>query len=233
MLNSQFFKLIYCSFFFLPLLTEAKTYSYFSPPKNWEIATPENTATHVKIGFIGPSKNGFSASLNLATEQVGDLSLPDYIKAVRAIYERSPHNRWRQLGKIRTKAGESSLTEIDTKTEWGDIRLMQMIYLKDKVAYIITAAALKEEFGSLTRDFQRAFQSFNISEDLFTPVGEKREPTLKNSFSTIKEALNHASVEDKKFQKEHWHPFEKMIASEFSDMGLFWQFLLFEEALKP
>jgi hypothetical protein len=217
----------------IPLFAEAKIYSYFCPPKGWEIATPESKATHVMLGFIGPNKNGFSPSLNLAVESVGDLSISDYIKAVKAIHERSPQNHFRQLGKIRTRAGESTLTEIDTKTEWGDVRLMQMIFLKDKIAYILTAAALKEEFGSLTRDFQRAFQSFTVTDDLFMPVpGEERQEMLKKSFESVKKALVGISPQDKKFQKEYWQPFEKTITTNFSDMGPFWQFLVFQEALK-
>lgn len=226
-------------FFFAALLTlatlssEAKTYSYFSPPKGWDAASPEIAATHVKVGFIGPNKKGFSPSVNLATEDVGDITLEGYIKAVKAIYERNPQNRWRQLGKIRTQAGDSSLTEIDSKTEWGDIRLMQMIFLKDKVAYIVTAAALKEEFGGYTRDFQRAFQSFTITDDLFGQIpGTERQEALKQAFEGVRKALAAASIEDKDFQKEHWTPFEKKVAAEYTDMGQLWQILLFQETLE-
>ena len=109
---------------------------------------------------------------------------------------------------------------------------MQMIFLKSEIAYILTAAALKE-FGSLTREFQRAFQSFTVTEDLFIPIpGEERQEMLKNSFESVKKALVGISFEDKKFQKEHWQPFEKTITTNFSDMGPFWQFLVFQEALK-
>ncbi|MES2345646.1 MAG: hypothetical protein V4494_06905 [Chlamydiota bacterium] len=225
--------LIYLITLATPFIAEATVYSYFSPPKGWEIATPDKDAAHVKLGFIGPNKSGFAPSLNLAVENVGDLSTNEYIKAVKEIHERIPQNRFRQLGKIRTLSGESSLTEIDSKTEWGDVRLMQMIFLKDKIAYIVTAAALKEEFGALTKDFQKAFQSFIVTDDLFISVsGEERQEMLKTSLNAVKKALTGTSLEDKTFQKEHWQPFEKTITSNFSDMGLFWQFLVFQEALK-
>lgn len=223
-------------FFFIligvPFFVEAKTYSYFFPPKNWEIATPEKDSKHVKIGFVGPSKSGFSASLNLATEDIGTISLADYIKAVKTIYERNPENRWRQLGKIKTKVGEASLIEIDTKTEYGNVRLMQMIYLQNGIAYIVTAAALKEEFGSLTRDFQKAFETFTLTDDLFALVGEKRKEIIKQNFDSVKQALVETSPENKIFQKEHWKPFEKNVLANFSDMGQYWQILLFEEVLE-
>lgn len=222
---------LFCAFAF-PLFVEGKTYSYFVPPKGWEIASPDASHKHVKIGFIGPSKQGFSASINLATEQIGNLSMAEYLKAVKEIYERTPQNRFRQLGKIKTGAGDSQLIEIDTKTEWGDIRMMQMITLKDKIAYIVTVAAQKEEFGTLIKEFHQSLQSFTLTDDLFIPVGKKRGNSLRQAFEAIKKIKQESPAVDKEtFEKEHLHPFEKMIVKEFSDMGTYWQYLLFEDLL--
>lgn len=135
----------------------------FSPPKAWKLVTQKNKEhSRVKIGFVGEATRGFSPSINVATEEIGDTTLTEYLKAAKAIYEKTPHNRWRQLGKIQTASGESTLTEIDTRTEWGDVRLMQMIFIKDRKAYIMTAASLREDFGQHLKEFQTAFQSLSL-----------------------------------------------------------------------
>lgn len=211
----------FSAIFLFPFFVEAETFSYFIPPKGWEIASPENKQSHVRIGFLGKSKKDFRPTLNLAMEKIGELPLASYLKAVKEIHARNPQNRWRQLGKIRTYAGEATLTEIDTKTEYGDLRMMQMIFLHEKNAYIMTAAALKEEFANYYREFQAAFESFTLTEDLFAMIpGEERQNLLKKEFSELKKS------------KEKLAIFEKHVLKDYSDMGTHWQLLLFQEALK-
>jgi hypothetical protein len=220
--HQHFARLIALSAIFLaPSLLKAEAFSYFTPPKEWEIASPENKQSHVRIGFLGKGKKDFRPTLNLAVEKVGEISLVDYLKAVKEIHTRNPQNRWRQLGKIRTYSGEATLTEIDTKTESGELRMMQMVFLHENNAYIVTAAALKEEFANYYREFQTAFESFTLTQDLFAMIpGEERQKLLKKEFSELKN------------NKENLSAFEKRVVKDYGDMGGLWQLLLFEEALK-
>jgi hypothetical protein len=218
--------------------TISLTECFFLPPKDWEIADPKTLSPKVKIAFIKNTGKGFCPSINLAVEQTQTLPA-EYLKAVKNIHEQDRTSRWRTLGKVRTTAGLAQLTEIDSTTEWGPIRLLQLILVKEGSAYVLTAAALKEEFSDFYREFQSAFRSLTLSRDLpgNIPQFERREnlktrqqqligtaeSVLKN-FPTTKNLL-----EDSQFQKEHWLPFQEMVLSHFSDMGAFWQVLLLRE----
>lgn len=204
------------------LLEESKeSFCYFHPPKGWEIA--QSTSPHVKMAFVKKDKKeGFCPSINLAIEEVGTGSLSDYLNAVKAIYEQNRNNRWRKLGKVHTGAGDAQLTEIDTISQLGSVRMLQLIFLKDGRAHILTAAALKNDFCAYYRDFQEAFRSFTITQDLLEPIPQlQRKVDLKNS----QESLLQASAEEE-FEKKHWAAFESKIREEYEDMGLFWQALV-------
>jgi hypothetical protein len=215
-----FFLLLLC-----PLLAHA-SHGYFNPPKDWLIADPALLSPRVQIGFICKTKKGFCPSLNMATEEV-EVSLDEYLKAVKNIHEADHHNRWRKVGKILTRAGEAQLTEIDTKTQWGAVRLLQLILLKDHVAYVLTAAALKEDFAQFYKEFQSAFQSFTIVDDLFSAISSGKREGFTQKNKQLQEALiaSKKKFEDRSFQKKHWEPFQKMVIEDFADLGAHWQVL--------
>jgi hypothetical protein len=215
----------------------AADYSFFIPPKDWELANPEKLSPRVKMGFIGSTKKELRPSVNLAMEEV-DVSMNDYVAAVKKIHESDPNNRWRDLGKFSTPAGEARLTEIEAKSEWGDVRLLQLIILKNKTAYIITASALKEEFSRFYQEFQSVFRSFTITSDLIgaVPNSEKRQK-FQNKCSAltkpfIEKAKAAGSLEqafaDEKFQKDHWLPFQNSVIHDYADMGAYWQVLILQ-----
>lgn len=136
----------------------------FTPPKDWTTADPKCLAPRVKSAYVGKNNSGFCPSINLATEEVS-ITVEEYLKVVKKLYALDRDIRWRDLGKIQTKAGSARLTEIDTKTEFGNIRMLQMILVKEGQAYIMTAAASKENFSQHYKDFEQAFRSFDIPKD--------------------------------------------------------------------
>ena len=208
---------------------------FFIPPEHWDIADPRSLSPKVKIAFLKNSGKGFCPSMNLAVEDT-DVSLTEYLKAVKAIHEQDRNNHWRTLGKVRTPAGLAQLTEIDSTSEWGPVRILQLILIKDKRAYVLTAAALKEEMSNYYKEIQSAFRSLTLSNDLFgnIPQLERRE-TLKQKqaelISAAEECLRSSTVkknllEDQTFQKNHWSLFQKSVLDDFGDMGTFWQILV-------
>lgn len=217
--------------------TSSKTekYSYFVPPKNWLITHPKFFAPSVQFGVVGKNKKGFVPSINLAIEEV-QVSLNEYIKTIKKLHEADRDNRWRDLGSIQTKAGPARVTEIDTKTEWGAVRLLQSIMIKDGFAYILTAAALKEEFSEFYDQFEKVFKSFTITTNLFDCIPKsKKKEKLQAKLKKLKQGWlfneNHISeaqarFSDKHFQKNHWIPFQKFLMSDFNDMGAHWQTLM-------
>lgn len=212
----------------------ADPFCFFTPPPGWEIADPKSLSSRVKIAFLKNTGKGFCPSINLAVEET-DVSLYDYLKAVRAIHEQDRGNQWRALGKVRTEAGLAQLTEIDASTEWGPIRLLQLILIKEGRAYVITAAALREEFSNFYKDFQSSFRSMTLSTDLLSNIPQlERRETLKLKEQKLLDAAQNALaksgetnlLDDTSFQKKYWLPFQKSIVNNFGDMGAFWQVLL-------
>jgi hypothetical protein len=199
-----------------------------TPPKNWEIADPQYLSPSVQVAFMKKGGSGISPSINLAVETT-NLSLPDYLKVVRQIHESDRRNRWRKLGKIHTSSGIGQLTEIDTTTEFGSIRMLQLILTKQGRAYVVTAAALKDEIAQYYSDFQATFRSLQITSDLISTVPQmERRDFLKSRidllFSKMSDqsiAFNHSS-----FEQDHWVPFQDIILKSFEDMGAHWQLLM-------
>jgi hypothetical protein len=152
------------------------SFCYFVPPKGWREAKPDQLSSHVRVGFVGKGKSSFSPSLNLALEEVA-ISAEKYVEVVKKLHQADKKNAWRDLGKIQTRSGEAHLTAIDTKTEFGPVRLMQMILVKDGMAYVLTGAALKDEFSPLYKEFQGAFQSLTITNSEVTNENEKDNTT--------------------------------------------------------
>jgi hypothetical protein len=201
---------------------------YFVPPPEWEIADPSTLSPAVKISFLKNSGKGFCPSINLAIEET-DVSLSDYLKAVKTIHEQDRKNQWRALGKVRTSAGMAQLTEIDSTTEWGPVRILQLILIKDKHAYVLTAAALKEEMSNYYKEVQAAFRSLTISYDLLQNIPQQERREMLNA---KQEALLAAAsseklfFEDPVFIEKNVIPFQKTVIDNFTDMGAFWQILV-------
>lgn len=226
-------------FFFCLLFTQAYAESFFVPPKGWEIADPRTFSPHVQLAFLKNTGKGFCPSINLAVEET-DVSLSEYLKAVKAIHEQDKGNHWRLLGKVRTPAGLAQLTEIDSTTAFGPVRLLQLILLKEGHAYVVTAAALREEFSNFYKEFQTSFRSLTITSDLFAniPQLDLRE-NLKQAqaklYSAAEERLRSQEnipnlLEDPAFREKHWTVYQKTVLSDFEEMGAYWQILVLRSA---
>lgn len=119
---------------------------------------------------VGKGKGQFPPSINLATEPYKG-TLKEYLKLVKSI-NAAKGVEWKDLGKIKTEAGEGSLSQVDTKMQWGDVRMLHTILVRKGTVYIVTAAALKEEFPSLYQPFFNSMRSLSIEED--ESIGPKK-----------------------------------------------------------
>jgi hypothetical protein len=133
----------------------------FTPPAGWKIADPKALSPYVKIMVVGKGEKEFPPSINLAIDPFKG-SLKEYLKIVKR-YNDSQKAEWKDLGTIMTGAGEASLSQVDTKTKWGVEREMQLIFIRDGSAYILTAAALKDEFANHYNEFFAALKSVRIN----------------------------------------------------------------------
>ncbi len=232
---------LFLFFLVFPLWAHA-THCYFIPPKGWEFADPSHLSPRVQVGFVMVNKNNsFNPSLNLAIEEKVEVGMEEYLKCIKARHEKEHKNRWRDLGSFATPAGTARLTSLDTKTEGGEARLLQLILIKDKQAYILTAAASKEDFGQHHQEFEKAFRSLQLTDDLLKNLGDSakqaclqaRDILLTKWKAGLKEA-NSAETHfaDEKFQKEAWLPFQKCVLSQGSVWGPYGQLLFLRDAQK-
>lgn len=196
----------------IPSLASAEVHCIFTPPPYWEIADPKMLSKRTLLGFLDKRKSGFCPSINLTTEAV-DLPPQKYLEIVKKNCSRK-QQQWRYLGKIQTKAGEADLTEIETKTKFGVARLLQMILIKDQVAYILTAGALKQEFGKHASSIETAFRSLNLYHDLFDAIEDsQKKEAFKEAWQKKKSQIESAS-------------YEKMVLEDSAHLGAVWQILM-------
>lgn len=141
------------------------------PPAGWQMADTKTLAKNVKLMVVGQGKGQFPPSINLATETYRG-TLKDYLKLVKSI-NAAKGIEWKDLGKIQTEAGEGSLSQIDTKLQWGDVRMLHTILMRDGLVYIVTAAALKDEFPPLYQPFINSMRSLSIDENSFPEQKEE------------------------------------------------------------
>lgn len=134
----------------------------FTPPEGWHFAEsiPESLK-YLRLMVIGKSDFELPPSISLATEEFKGNS-KQYSSLIKKISS-SKGGDLRDLGKIKTQAGEASLFQEDTKTNWGDLRMMHLILIKDGTAYIMTTAALKKEFSKFYNDFFKSMRSLKIT----------------------------------------------------------------------
>jgi hypothetical protein len=132
----------------------------FIPPDSWRFADTKILPEHVHIMVVGKGKEAYPPSINLATEEYGG-TLNNYLEIVRKIND-VPDSHWKSLGNIATKAGDANLSQVDTRSEWGEVRMMHTILLRDGIVYIMTASALKSEFPHFYKEFFASMRSLNI-----------------------------------------------------------------------
>lgn len=132
----------------------------FVPPKGWNMAEEKDLPANVKAMVVGKGSKEFPPSINLAVESYTGTH-KEYLKIVKGINE-AGKREWKDLGTIRTNAGDASLSQVDEKGEWGTVRMMHVILVKDGNVYILTAASLKDEFSRFYKDFFAAMRSLSI-----------------------------------------------------------------------
>lgn len=132
----------------------------FTSPLGWHYAEAQSLPKSVRAMVVGKGAREFPPSINLGTEPYKG-TLKEYLKIVKAINDTQGAN-WKDLGTILTDAGEASLSQLDTEGEWGDVRMMHVILLRDEMIYILTAASLKEEFPKFYPEFFRAMRSLRF-----------------------------------------------------------------------
>lgn len=215
----------------------------FTPPSGWQMANVD-LPKHVRVMIVGPSSSGFPPSMNLSSEPYNG-TLRQYLKTVKNLNEGQGYE-WKDLGTIRTEAGNASLSQVDTKTSWGIVRLMHVILLKNGTIYILTASALKDEFSKYYNPFFLSMRSLKAVDDVYQMVGDIQQ---RNQLKVIAEKLqiqwndllNHQQLQntsmelkekvfmENEFQNKYWKPFQETLNRKFGQYGSDWQTLFLQK----
>lgn len=134
----------------------------FDPPLGWQYADTTKLPKSVKVMVVGPAKSDMPPSINLGYEPF-EGTLKDYLKIVKE-FNTSQGDSWRDLGTIQTQAGPASLSQLDMKSKWGDLRMMHLIIKHDGIIYILTASSTKQEYSSYYPLFYKTFTSLRFQE---------------------------------------------------------------------
>ena len=229
--------LFFLSLFFFPscfCITVDQPACFFTPPPRWDFADPKALAPRVKIAFVGKTKYALAPSINLAVEEV-QVELPEYVKAVEALYKKARKTSWHHIGFIKTQAGPAHLMQIDTETKYGPLRKLQLIFIKENTAYVLTAAALKKEFSFHLHAFQKALRSFTCTYDLYAPLRQELQTDLEQLESALikkwnsfpKENLSFEELFNKaEFQELYWLPLQRKVIEDCQTLGAYWQIIV-------
>ncbi len=198
----------------------------FLPPAGWEIAQPKNLSHHVQVGFLGKGSTDFRPSINIAFEDV-DVPLKEYVKAVKKIQTAQPNTQWRDLGKFPMKAGTGRLTEITTSTPWGEIKMLQALFVKNGKAYILTGAVLKQDLPKFQTDLLNSFRSLSLVPNLFALLPENSQTDeFRKLFSSLGGFPSEENPE--RAQKNQWDALQKAVQG-VSEMGPYWGYMVLKE----
>ncbi len=226
----KYFALIFFCIFSLHATEDPPSFAVFTPPKTWEIVSPETLPGHVVVSFVGKSRKELAPSINLAIEEIS-CSSAEYLKIVKNLNRSHSGNKWRDLGKFKTEAGEAHLSEIETKIPSGTVRLLQLIFVHDNRAYILTAGALKEEFARHYQEFEGALKSFSITKDLFSCItnNEKKEKLLEAIAHLKENKLSRDAFLNPQFQESTWIPFQNQFLKDSIEQGAYFQLLALQQ----
>lgn len=208
-------------FFFFPTWVFGAI-CFFVPPEGWEFAQHPPLSSHIQIGFLGKSESPFRPSLNLAIEEV-DVSLKEYLKAVREIHESEMHIQWRDLGAFSFQAGPGRLTEMTSSSPAGEIKMLQGILVQGGCAYILTGAALTQDFPSLRATLLTALRSLTLVPDLLSAIGNQKErASLQERFHRFKEL-------PPSDREKEWEHLQQIVLKDFPALGSYWHLLVLKE----
>lgn len=218
----------------------------FTPPPGWGAADPSLLPSSVKAMVIGTSKGPFPPSISLGMAPYHG-TVKQYLKMIKAKND-SEGSTFKDLGSVRTGAGEGSLSQVDFRDKWGDIRQMHVILQKDGMIYILTATAKKDEFSQYYKTFFDSMKSLRFSGsplDLISEASQKealnqRIQAITSAYNTLvlhekksnpfdnEDVLKQKAFNNSKFQEEHWLPFTQILDRDYVSMGDAWKSLLIE-----
>lgn len=220
----------------------------FTPPTGWSGVDPSCLPKSVIAMVVDDSIHPYRPSIILSTE-LYKKTLKDYLKLIKS-KEEAKGNLWKELDTVKTQAGLASLSQVDETTEWGVIRHMYLILLKNQQIYILSAAATTDVFSKYYKTFFKSMRSLRVCEDLLEIVpSQSRKMQLQSAYKKVKDQWNiqlskkkeetpDATLQQIKkevfdsdeFKNLSWNPFQEMLNKQYADLGSVWQNLYLKKS---
>lgn len=202
---------------------------FFLPPKNWKLTNPKTYTKYIKVAFTKNEKKICRPSINLSSQKT-NLSLDEYTNEAKKTHEMDPNTTYTIIGKIDLKGGKAKLTEITKNVHSTDFKIMQMIFIKDKKAYIMTASSKKEDLLNNSPTFISCFKSFELIDNLFSKVLDKEKKNiLIQKYNSLIACSKNSNF---KQSKKNLVSFEKYLDKNYPNEGKYFTMLLIKKALK-
>lgn len=134
----------------------------FVPPKGWEHVEGQEMPQDVRVVVRGSGKGALPPSMNLAIEKVA-CTQEEYVRVAQKLHQADPQASWSDLGTLQTSSGRANLWQIDIKTQWGEVRVLQAMRVAHGQAFVLSAAALKSEFPTFSKELLAALRTLSIS----------------------------------------------------------------------
>jgi len=211
---------------------------FFTPPPNWVFLSPEKWAPRVEVAFIPKAKQGLAPSIVLAVEEI-KVGLAEYLKVVRAIYKRTRKTSCYSVDLaeegLAHLLGSAHLLRIDMETKYGPLCKLQLIFIKENKAYVLSATALKKEFSVYLKAFRETLKSFTCTCDLYASLPKDLKADLETLETAILKKWNTLLVQktnfeelfnQTEFQELYWLPLQKKVLEDCQTLGAHWQMIV-------
>lgn len=206
-----------------------ENFAFFIPPENWEVVNPQSYPPLIKISFIKKQISTCRPTLNLAIQKT-TLKLEEYSSEAKKTHMKEPNVNCKILDKIQLSQGLGNILKINKTTNGVDFEILQMIFVKDGFAYVLTTACKEEEMLNNYKNFMDVFSSFKIIDNLFSLISDKnKKEELLNEYNHICNLLRASNEKEK---KKNLTLFEKYLDKKFANLGKYFQVLLIKQAYK-
>ncbi len=135
----------------------------FIPPHGWEYVKGHEMPQDVRVVVRGKGKGALPPSMNLAIEKVS-CTQEEYVQVAKKLHQADPQASWSDLGTLQTSCGKANLWQIDIKTQWGEVRVLQAMRVSHGQAFVLSAAALKSEFPTFSKELLAALRTLSLND---------------------------------------------------------------------
>ena len=135
----------------------------FSPPSNWGLTAPDPTRPTIRFTAVREQGLSYPAMIYLGIHPYKG-TLKNYLHTIETM-EKAQGGTWKDLGSINTGLGKASFSQVDYKTHFGEMRHLLVLKVENGEAYLLTAAAKKEDHPKLYEEIFNSLKTLRRNPD--------------------------------------------------------------------